>query len=557
MVALDRHLAGLGAAHHDEVDHDIDHGQGRQQAGELQVHEQRGGDEEGDADDGREVLAEEAEPDHEQGVGAGEHGAHDAARAGPGVVAERQGDRALEGGRHGGGAAAVGQAVGEQRHGDARRDPADAEHRPDADQLEHRAAIAQRVDHAAEQDGLGQLDQAQGDVGDDQHRHHAALVAQEAQGAAIGAQQGPDRAGAVGHGARGFGQQECHRHRGRAGRRPVADRAIGLDQLGEIAVGAVRRGRQPLDQEAPAAGADQGCGVGDQAARKLEGDGVLDPAQLAAREHAGEAAPVRRVAVDEVGADHAGEAARAGFHGLGPTIGGGVLVGALGQEFQESIEIGRGGEQLVHQGHAPPGERRLGCQRHDRRAGEALIDQLAGRQSLAVGEPQGAHLAAGEDKDVGGGAAEVDEQAMPHPPCHQRGRGQPVGRGDSTRMSGGIRGRDEAQAPGPDHAVGPGPRCGKGGKQPGDAGLPVGEEVDQLAGHGDRHALWRLQLRTGLGEAVLQPVEALPERAGQLQRGDHPAVRGHLRRLEVRAAEVETGGQRGHRACLVLRATTR
>ena len=101
------------------------------------------------------------------------------------------------------------------------------------------AAIAERVDDAAEQDGLGELDQAQGDVGDDQQRDDAALVAQQAERAAVGAQQGPDRAGAAQPcAARRFGQQERHRHRGRAGRGPVAGRAVGLDQLGEVAVGA-------------------------------------------------------------------------------------------------------------------------------------------------------------------------------------------------------------------------------------------------------------------------------------------------------------------------------
>ena len=53
VVALDRHLAGLGAADDDEVDRDIDHGQGRQQAGQPRVHEERRGHQEGDADHGR------------------------------------------------------------------------------------------------------------------------------------------------------------------------------------------------------------------------------------------------------------------------------------------------------------------------------------------------------------------------------------------------------------------------------------------------------------------------------------------------------------------------
>ena len=37
VVALDRDLAGLGAAHDDEVDGDIDHGEGRQQPGQLRA----------------------------------------------------------------------------------------------------------------------------------------------------------------------------------------------------------------------------------------------------------------------------------------------------------------------------------------------------------------------------------------------------------------------------------------------------------------------------------------------------------------------------------------
>ena len=193
MLALDRDLAGLRAAHDDEVDGDIDHGQRGQQPGQLRAHDECGGDQEGDADQGREVLAKEAEPEHEQRIGAGQHGAHDAAGAGAGVVAERQGDGALEAGGEGGGAAAVGQAVGQQRHGDAGGDAADAEHGPQTDQAEGGAAAADRVDHGPEQDRLGELDQADRDVGRDQHREHAALVAQQAERTAVGAQQGPGR----------------------------------------------------------------------------------------------------------------------------------------------------------------------------------------------------------------------------------------------------------------------------------------------------------------------------------------------------------------------------
>ena len=152
---------------------------------------ERGRDQEGDADQGREVLAKEAEPEHEQRIGAGQHGAHDAAGAGAGVVAERQGDRALEAGREGGGAAAVGQAVGQQRHGDAGGDAADAEHGPEADQAEGGPPRPIASTTAAEQDRLGELDQADRDVGHDQHREHAALVAQQAERTAVGAQQAP------------------------------------------------------------------------------------------------------------------------------------------------------------------------------------------------------------------------------------------------------------------------------------------------------------------------------------------------------------------------------
>ena len=45
--------------------------------------------------------------------------------------------------------------------------------------------------------------------------------------------------------------------------------------------------------------------------------------------------------------------------------------------------------------------------------------------------------------------------------------------------------------------------------------------------------------RAASARRLLQPVQALPERAGQLERRHDAAGRRHLRRFQVRAADVE------------------
>ena len=224
-----------------------------------------------------------------------------------------------------------------------------------------------------------------------------------------------------------------------------------------------------------------------------------------------------------------------------------VLVGVLRQGAQHAVEVGRGREQLVHQCHPPAGERRLARQRHHRRAGEPGIDELAAGEAVAVGHALGADGAVGQDQDVGGGAAEVDEQAVAQPACGQPGRGQPVGRRDRG-LGRGTRGG----------ATKPCARPRSARSAPGRAALRnSGRRATPVARSGNRSAsspvIVTATRRSGASrplasaQRLLQPVEAEPERAGYLDRRQDAAIRRHLRHLEMRTADIEPGDQFRHR----------
>ena len=100
----------------------------------------------------------------------------------------------------------------------------------------------------------------------------------------------------------------------------------------------------------------------------------------------------------------------------------------------QAVHVGHGGEVLVHHVErlAPP--RDLLCQRAQRRAHHALVDELAGGQALHVAACLREHAAGLERDDVGGGAADVDQHALSLRTTQlarcMQGGGEPVGRGD-------------------------------------------------------------------------------------------------------------------------------
>ena len=111
------------------------------------------------------------------------------------------------------------------------------------------AAIAERVDHARRTgSGSASWTRPRATLAATSTATHAALVAQQAQRTAIGAQQGPDRA------RRGSAMAAPRFAPAGAPRPPRARRSppsrghapSAVDQVGEVAVGAVQPRRQPL-----------------------------------------------------------------------------------------------------------------------------------------------------------------------------------------------------------------------------------------------------------------------------------------------------------------------
>ena len=130
VAVLDLLLQAIGAAHHPGVGDGEEQDQHDQEQAEPPVHQQaeRQHDEQGD--EGREVLAEERQPDAEQVVDAGQHYFQQPAGMLAVMEGEGQHQHVLEEGRHGAEPPPVGHAVGLQGDDDVGHDAADAHRRP-------------------------------------------------------------------------------------------------------------------------------------------------------------------------------------------------------------------------------------------------------------------------------------------------------------------------------------------------------------------------------------------------------------------------------------------
>jgi hypothetical protein len=259
------------------------------------------------------------------------------------------------------------------------------------------------------------------------------------------------------------------------------------------------------------------------------------------------ALPLVRRAVARIEADHAGQALPRRLRVLGRVVGAGRLV-VRGVEFAGgAIDIGRGGEEFVHDVvlAATPGDALRQCAQ--RRAHDAVIDQLAAGQALGVSARRGEHMAAAQRDEVGGGAADVDQQRIVLGELHRgvQGGRQPVGRGDMPPLR--------------RHLVGPAPAgiAGEEVQRGGYEGLrqhrgnaphavfAVDEQIDHLAGHRHR-MLGLLKRRPALprsGQRVMQVLQTLPQRTRPLRSVDHLAA-AQQARLDMRTADVPAD-QRG------------
>jgi hypothetical protein len=176
VIALDRLLPARGAPRHHHVQGYEDDGQDAKDGGQPRIQRDRGRHQQHHADQRRHLLAQQRQPLPEHRVRAGQDRADDRARSALGVIADRQGDRAIEGARHHREPPAMDEAVGGHGHRDARQDPDHAQRGPGADQTRWRFAAGERVDDPSEQHRLGELHQRRDEIGADEAGHDPRLL---------------------------------------------------------------------------------------------------------------------------------------------------------------------------------------------------------------------------------------------------------------------------------------------------------------------------------------------------------------------------------------------
>ena len=195
---LDLLLQPVGAVHDPDVGDGEDQDQDQQQEPQPPVHEHAERQHDEQRHKGRQVLAEERQPDAEQVVDAGQHDLDQPAGVLGVVEGEGQHQQMLEVGRHRAQPPAMGHAVGLQRHHHVGHDAAQSDQRPEAENLTRvvpqlldrpAACVAQQVDHLAKQYGLVELQPGHRDVGDGQRDGEALLGPQQADDAAIDAEE--------------------------------------------------------------------------------------------------------------------------------------------------------------------------------------------------------------------------------------------------------------------------------------------------------------------------------------------------------------------------------
>ncbi len=165
---------------HERVGGEIDQAEHQQKARHPHVHGHGHGHEHRHADDRRQMIAHEGEPQPEQTVRALLDGTDH--RPGPfaGVIAERQRDGLLEGSTQRDQPPPVSQPVGCNRHHHAGEDAKQAESGPHDDDREGSAAARQGIDHPAPEHRFGEQDEANRDVGRHQPRDQRLLGGKQA-----------------------------------------------------------------------------------------------------------------------------------------------------------------------------------------------------------------------------------------------------------------------------------------------------------------------------------------------------------------------------------------
>ena len=178
VVALDRGLPRLGAAHDKPADAQIKRAEAEQHHRHAHVHGESGRNQQRQRDGRRQVLAHEFEPKAKQRLDGAQQRVQRIGGAALVMPGERHGDDALEGLAQHFRAAGMGKTIGAARHQNESDNVEGAKGCPDSEGRKHRTVIGNGVDHPAEQDRLQDGDHSERDVGAADQRN-ALLVSRQ------------------------------------------------------------------------------------------------------------------------------------------------------------------------------------------------------------------------------------------------------------------------------------------------------------------------------------------------------------------------------------------
>ncbi len=184
-------------------------------------------------------------------------------------------------------------------------------------------------------------------------------------------------------------------------------------------------------------------------------------------------------------------------------------------------------------------------ERHHRRAHHAAIDELVARQAPGIVAAFCRDPAAAQRHEIGGSAADIDQQCVARAARGERGRGVPVGRGDARGSADRLGGGEETAVMGIDGDAVGGHATRHHLEDGAHSGGAIGEEIGKLGGHRHRVPVGRRAERQRVVQRRGKPVEAEPQRRRHLASRHQHAVARECE-LEMGAADVPAEND-GHR----------
>ena len=199
MEDVDRALQALGPAQDESHHHPEDEDEAEQHRAEPPVDREREGQQQGERDEARAMLAKEGLPEPHQAGRSLDHHLEQPAGMGARVETQRQMEDMIEIGGHRRQPLAMREPVGVQRDQHAGPDREQREADPGGEQGEHVGPARRRprgmrarepVDDPPEQDGFGELRGGEREIGEDEGRRQAPGGAQLRENAGVEADEG-------------------------------------------------------------------------------------------------------------------------------------------------------------------------------------------------------------------------------------------------------------------------------------------------------------------------------------------------------------------------------